>query len=159
MKQKMMGLFIAGFIVGWLSAVAVKNGCSEKEPSSNVPKPLPRQEISKNIRERPIIQKPIIQTLPYSWNVSQTMITIYEVFQANSNTQEGFVSEEDEQYKVRIGFKNLTHQTIECNASVGYLRLFTNKENLLGSGLGCRFAKSFGPRAKVSNRLPDLGFI
>lgn len=69
-------------------------------------------------------------TLPYSWTEGDIGITIYEVFLAGLGTKGGWVSDEHNQYKVRISYKNLTHRTTKSGASVGYLRLMTDRGNL-----------------------------
>lgn len=81
----------------------------------------------------PEIQTPTgipIVSLPYSWTQGDIMITILEVFLADSDTREGYVGEGYQQYKVRISYKNTSHRTVHGSVSVGNLKLKTSKGNL-----------------------------
>ncbi len=91
---------------------------------------LPILELQVEIEHLIEEKTPTIANLPYSWTEGDIMITIHEVFLANSNTREGWIAEGYKQYKVRISYRNLAHRTLDAKASVGDLRLMTNRGNL-----------------------------
>jgi hypothetical protein len=113
MKEKRKGLVIIGLLI---LVVVMMSGCIEEKTTSEVPKET--------------LQPLTITSLPYSWTEGDIMITIHEVFPADSKTEEGWVAEERQQYKVLISYENLAHRTSESRASVGYLRLMTDRGNL-----------------------------
>ncbi|MBE9592691.1 MAG: hypothetical protein IMF19_04355, partial [Proteobacteria bacterium] len=75
MKRKRKGLVIVGLLI---LVVVIMSGCIEKETTTEVPKDT--------------LQPLTITSLPYSWTEDDIMITIHEVFPADSKTEEGWVA-------------------------------------------------------------------
>lgn len=113
MKEKRKGLVIIWLLI---LVIVIMSGCIEEETTSEIPKET--------------LQPLTITSLPYSWTEGDIMITIHEVFSADSKTEEGWVAEEHQQYKVLISYENLAHRTSESRVSVGDLRLMTDRGNL-----------------------------
>lgn len=126
MKGKTMGLLIIGLLI----LVVVIMEVTKEAPQQVVElKEAPQQMVEPKVntsKEETLT----ITGLPYSWSEGDIMITIHEVFLADSDTKEGWVGEGYQQYKVRISYKNFAHRVTECKASVGYLRLMTDRGNL-----------------------------
>jgi len=68
--------------------------------------------------------------LPYSWTDNGIRITINGIFKADRNTEEGFIGDNEEQYKVLISYENTSQQMHRVDATVGHLKLMTSDGNL-----------------------------
>jgi hypothetical protein len=80
--------------------------------------------------QAPQQRTPTVKNLPYEWTENDIIITIHEVFLVDSETAEGWIDEGYQQYKVQISYKNTLHRTNYDVASVGDLKIMTDKGNL-----------------------------
>jgi len=75
-------------------------------------------------------QAPKEEALPFSWTDGDIKITIHGVFKADHTTREGWIGEDEEQYKVLITYENISNQTVKADATVGRLKIKTSSGNL-----------------------------
>jgi len=99
--------------------------------------------------------------LPYSWIEEPIKITITGIFQSDEYSKEGYIFENDNQFKLLITYENLKNENYQANSSlfqdtpgVGNISILTDKNNIYKPKyIGGSFPSSLRPLEKSTTHL------